>query len=277
MQDEPIRERTRRFRLRAVNRRVQLLDFSNAGDLLRTINRKDWLYELSYREKQQDALSPYEFQVALEQLKFRDAFDRPQDHVKLRADARGQVFYRENKAIQWRLFAGVFLHNSLRSSTFRARTALSLFDRGADDYRMDNFYFGRTEQNGLWSQQLAIRNGGFRAPVSSSYPVGYSNDWLFAVNLSIDVPITPPWLPLRPYFDAGYFNPIPADEKPMYTWTWGLALEWLDGRIGIYLPMNGSDNVLDPVLEGDRVIQYFGFRLLLNELAPWQWMDGILD
>ena len=99
---------------------------------------------------------------------------------------------------------------------------------------------------------------------------------MISVNLGIDVPFTPSWLPLRPYLDAATFAAPTFDgDENQFLWTGGLALEWLDGRVGVYLPLTGSSEIMDRLKERGDLGQRIGFRLLLTELAPWKWLDEL--
>ena len=99
---------------------------------------------------------------------------------------------------------------------------------------------------------------------------------MISINTSVDLPFTPDWLPLKPYLDAGSFvEPTFDGDVNKFLWNGGLALEWLDGRVGVYLPLVGSDEILDRLKEQGGLDQRIGVRLLLNELAPWKWIDEL--
>lgn len=126
------------------------------------------------------------------------------------------------------------------------------------------------------SQQLADRAGGFHAPVSASFNIGLSNSHLFSVNTSIDLPITPDWLPIKPFLDAASFlEPGPDTGPNQFLWNAGLAMEWLDGKIGIYLPLVGSPLMMDRLKEQGGIGKRFSFKVSLRDLSPWNWIDNI--
>jgi hypothetical protein len=99
---------------------------------------------------------------------------------------------------------------------------------------------------------------------------------MVSLNTSIDLPFTPGWLPLKPYLDAAsYVAPTFNGDENKFLWTGGLALEWLDGQIGIYAPLFGSPEIINPLKEQGGLKERIAFRLLLTELVPWKWADGL--
>ncbi len=264
------------IRLRQLNISVEDLLFSPDGELLGTGDDIQNVYDARFELKRDWVLSPMRWSATLEYADYVDAFTRDQNHLKFMLEGRGKMLYQENKAFYWRIFAGFFLNNSIENTTSRPAQAFSLFDRGAEDYRFDNLFFDRSALSGGPSRQLGLRAGGFRAPVSASFGIGRSNRRMISINTSVDLPFTPDWLPLKPYLDAGSFvEPTFDGDVNKFLWNGGLALEWLDGRVGVYLPLVGSDEILDRLKEQGGLDQRIGVRLLLNELAPWKWIDEL--
>lgn len=252
------------------------LNFSTDGVFLGTKDQLQDIYQVSFEMDRDWVLSPAHLRLTYEHANYTDDFSRDQMHNKLILEGKGKFLYQAQKAFHWRLFAGFFLSNSLQTTTYTPAQAFSLFDRGADDYRFDNAYLGRTATDGITSQQLGLRAGGFRAPVPTAFQVGRSNKRMISVNTSIDLPFTPSWLPLRPYLDAGsYVAPTFNGDENKFLWTGGLAIEWLDGKIGIYAPLFGSPEIINPLKEQGGLGERIAFRLLLTELAPWKWADGL--
>ncbi len=252
------------------------LNFSIEGEFLGTQNRLQDIYEVSFKMDRDWVLSPAHLRLTYEHANYTDDFSRDQAHNKLIFEGKGKLLYQAQKAFHWRLFAGFFLSNSLQTTTYTPAQAFSLFDRGTDDYRFDNAFKGRTAVEGIASRQLGLRAGGFRAPVPAAFQVGRSNKRMISLNTSIDLPFTPSWLPLRPYLDAGsYVAPTFNGDENKFLWTGGLALEWLDGQIGFYAPLFGSPEIINPIKEQGGLRERIAFRLLLTELAPWKWADGL--
>ncbi|MEL7421682.1 MAG: M1 family metallopeptidase [Bacteroidota bacterium] len=265
-----------RIKVRQLNTQVDDLDFSTDGELLGTSERKQNIYAASFSLSSKWVLSPATWSLTTEYADYVDGLNRAQDHLKLMLEGQGKLLYQEEKAFYWRLFAGFFLNNSVENTTFTPAQAFSLFDRPAEDYRFDNLYFARSEMDGLVSRQLALRAGGFRAPVPASFAVGRSNSRMISANLAVDLPFTPSWLPLKPYVDAARFlAPTFDGDENQFLWNGGLALEWLDGKVGVFLPLVGSAEIMDRLKEQGGLGERIGFRILLTELAPWKWLDEL--
>lgn len=237
-------------------------------------NQDHLFHELSLDMDYRWVLSPTRINVAIEQANFVDAFGRDQDHLKLRLEAKGKIAYDAYTYFHWRVFAGYFIDNDFKDSNFTPATAFNLFDYGAADYRYDNFYFGRNEQDGFASQQLGQRAGGFHAPVSSSFPVGRSNEFMFSVNLKADVPFAPKWLPIKPFVDAASFSDA---QENKFLWNGGLALEFLGGKMGVYAPLFGSEEIMDRLKEQGDFVERLSFRFLIRDLAPWDQLDKLTN
>lgn len=261
---------------RHLNINAQELNFSPEGELLGTKDNRQKIYDLSYQLDRAWIINPTQLRLTYEYADYTDDFSRTQNHHKLIAEGAGKLLYQPQKAFHWRLFAGFFLHNSLEATTYTPAQAFSLFDRGTEDYRFDNTYVGRTTTDGAASQQLGLRAGGFRAPVPAAFQVGRSNKRMISFNASVDLPFTPAWLPLKPYLDAAsYLAPTFNGDENTFLWTGGLALEWMDGQLGIYAPLLGSPEIMDRLKEQNGFKERIAFRLLLTDMAPWNWVDGL--
>ncbi|MEZ4985875.1 MAG: hypothetical protein R2795_12715 [Saprospiraceae bacterium] len=75
--------------------------------------------------------------------------------------------------------------------------------------------------------------------------------------------------------DAAYYA-APGFDGSVNTliWTGGVALEWWDGQVGLYLPLVGSANLMDRVKELGNTGQRIAFRLLLSDM--FQQMESTL-
>lgn len=246
------------------------------GQYIGLETREKQINELMYSAQYKWVLSPFNIDFALEQSNYIDGFNLDQNYVKLRLEAAGKILYKKNKAFHWRFFAGLFLHNTLNTSTITPPNSFNLFDYSGADNRYDNLYIDRTATSGFFDQQLSSRAGGFHSPVASAFPVGKSNRNLFSVNVSLDLPFTPSWLPIKPYIDVASFSPSGVNSEPKkLLWNGGLALEWLDGTLGIYLPLVASPDIMDRLIEQGGVLERVSFRIVFRDLSPWKWLDGI--
>jgi hypothetical protein len=71
----------------------------------------------------------------------------------------------------------------------------------------------RNEQTGWMTQQISMREGGFKIPtLFLSNPIGQSDKWLTAFNIAADIPIKLP-LKFRLFFDAATFCQCQKTEQ----------------------------------------------------------------
>jgi hypothetical protein len=251
----------------------------------RLINEFSW--ELGDRR----ALNPYSLRLALEQGEF-NFFAQDYKYLKLSLEAKMDFNYDSKRKVYTRLFFGGFLKNDYQSRNFSyVPVAFNLTGEGYNDYRYDDYYFGRTENTGIWSQQVQQREGGFKVPfgIAQSENTARSNEFIFAINLKADLPQDLPLkLPLKPYFDFGYFK----DTRPksgelefadQVWWQGGLALEFGKGVFGIYVPivnsttLRGTDDLpgLYDQSGRDKWYERIAFTLDLNKLNPWSVVERL--
>ena len=94
-----------------------------------------------------------------------------------------------NTQFDFRFFAGAFLSNNTNTDFFSFA-----LDRPTD-YLFDFNYLGRSEDAGIFSQQIIIAEGGFK----SKLPVSYANQWLSTFNASVGI-----WRWFEVYNDVGF-------------------------------------------------------------------------
>ena len=171
---------------------------------------------LRYEHRNDRTLNPFRYSVELH---------GNSDFGKLMAEGNLRIdYHRKNQGLEIRAFAGKVWSYSGKSLPLR--NALHASYTAADDYLYDGVYFGRSERDGLSSHQLAIREGGLKIPTPYyANPLGVSDNWLAAVNVSASVP----YLPIRLFFDAATFSEAgklnPSGAKLLY-----------DGGVSVHLP-----------------------------------------
>ncbi|RYD51422.1 MAG: M1 family peptidase [Sphingobacteriales bacterium] len=147
------------------------------------------------------------------------------DFVKLILEGNLRINY--HKQGQWldlRGFAGKLIVPS--GTLLPRRYALQASSTGINDYLYDGTYLGRSEQDGISGRQFAMREGGLKIPTPLyANPLGVSDDWLVAANLSTTLPV----LPIRLFFDVATFKDAgqlnPSGSKFLY-----------DGGVSLHLP-----------------------------------------
>ena len=260
-------------------------DFDRDGTFLGTVEEETTIHELSYSGRMNSALNPSSFKIALEQQSY-EAFDEDQNYLKLSLEGtRGYVF-KKGKQVTIRFFASYFLNNTRRNagnvSTSTTRGSIPLTAQGFNDYKYDDFFFGRSEQDGFWSRQIALNNGGFKNAFGSPFSLGQSNSFVLALNLKTDLPMKlPGFLPLKPYFDIGYFQnaqPTGSDDtfSDQLLWSGGVMLDFGNGAFGIYFPFVNSENIRSVYNQrSGNFASRISFNLDLHKLNPFTIINNI--
>ncbi len=239
------------------------------------------LIQASYSYTNDNAINPFGLTASMEFLPDGidpdDPFDRDNTYAKLTLEGNYRYVYQAGKGIDFRLFAGTFLVNANRDFggfTFNMTT------QGFQDNNYDDYYFGRFETEGIWSQQIQQVDGAFKTPLLNSV-YGTSNAFLIALNFKTDLPINLPLnLPLKPYFDVGYFKntapSVTADFNYEFMYSGGVAIEFGDGVAGIYLPLVSNERLSNALRSrGGSYLNQIGFTLNLNALNPFEFVRGL--
>lgn len=109
---------------------------------------------------------------------------------KLSVNMEYRKLFLSNRQLNLRFFAGAFLFNDTREDEDFFSFAL---DR-PNDYLFDYNYYGRSEDSGLFSQQLIIAEGGFKSQLEPAF----ANSWIATVNASTNI-----WKWIYAYGDVG--------------------------------------------------------------------------
>lgn len=239
------------------------------------------LAQLVYKYENKNTINPFSLTAGLEVypdgLDESDPFDRDNTHVKLSLEGKYRYVYAKGgKGLSLRLFSGTFLYNA--NPDF-GRNTFNLVTQGFRDVNFNDYYFGRSESEGIWSQQVQPIDGGFKTPtLNSTY--GTSNAYVFALNVKADLPIRLPLnLPLKPYFDIGYFkntapavDPGPGDE---ILYNLGVAIEFGDGLVGVYLPLISNEKLSNELKSRGNFLKQIGFTVNINRANPFDLIRGV--
>lgn len=129
-----------------------------------------------------------------------------------------------NRQINLRLFGGAFLRNQNQSDFFSFA-----LDRPTD-YLFDYNYLGRSEDSGLYSQQIIIAEGGFKSKLQNPY----SNNWMLTANGSFNL-----WRWIELFADAGLMNS--KGDKTRFVYDVGLRLNLVTDYFELYLPFYSNN------------------------------------
>tara|TARA_A100001011_G_scaffold251572_2_gene259761 strand:- start:1231 stop:3855 length:2625 start_codon:yes stop_codon:yes gene_type:complete len=125
-----------------------------------------------------------------------------------------------------RLFAGKFLYHNQQQTKY--------FDFNLNrpqDYLFRYNYFGRSEQDGFFSQQIVMAEGGFK----SKLPPTTGNDYLITTNLTIGV-----WKWIESYIDFGIIKN--QNKNPHFLYASGIRLNILPDYLELFFPFHSMDS-----------------------------------
>jgi hypothetical protein len=190
-------------------------------------------------------------------------------------------YFEKGRGIEIRAFAGSNFKTETNppvySSGFDTRLNMG-GQTGRDDYLFDEVFLGRSEFDGLLSQQFTATQGGFKV---NPYAIGQSETWLAAVNLNFAFPFH---CPIHFFADIGAYD-IPKDfpdevkKLPMYDI--GFEVRIIPNVFSVYLPIGYSkdiDYIYNLPFNKDHFDTYgkkIRFELNLSKLNPFTLRDNI--
>ncbi len=127
-----------------------------------------------------------------------------------------------NRQLNLRFFAGAFLFNDTRENEDFFSFAL---DRPTD-YLFDYNYYGRSEQSGLFSQQLIVAEGGFKSQLKPKF----ANSWITTLNASTNI-----WKWVYAYGDVGLIHN--TDRGTQGVFDTGIRLSLVADYFELYFPL----------------------------------------
>ncbi len=211
-------------------------------NLARTIKSDYSISQLKFVYDQFRVLYPYRFEVQMEAAK---------DFGRLTFTGNYFFNYKKKGGLQLRLFAGKFFYFTDKTSS--ARFATSRFHlnmtgpKGNDDYTYRNYYAGRNEFDGLYAQQIMMRDGAFKVRTDFlSNKVGKTDNWLSALNMTADIPdrlnpfsLLPFKIPLKIFADVGTYADVweKESEDPRFVFDAGLQVSLFSSALNIYIPL----------------------------------------
>ncbi|WP_238934931.1 gluzincin family metallopeptidase [Aurantibacter crassamenti] len=148
--------------------------------------------------------------------------------TKLSFEWEYRKLFQSNRQLNLRFFAGKFLRNKIDPGVDFFNFAL---DRPTD-YLFDYGYLGRSENSGIYSQQIIIAEGGFKSFLDERYR--FSNDWIATVNASVNL-----WRWIEVYGDIGFVKNKNQNEKFVYDS--GIRLNLLTDYFELYLPLHSNN------------------------------------
>lgn len=130
-----------------------------------------------------------------------------------------------NRQFQARFYFGKFLWNKNRDNTY---FNYNLSRSG--DYLFNGNYIGRSEEEGLFSQQFIMAGGGFK----SFFENPSTNNFIVSTNLNFGI-----WKWFESYLDLGILKD--KDKKSRYFYGTGIRLNLLPDFFEIYFPVSSNN------------------------------------
>ena len=191
--------------------------------------------------------------------------------------------YAKGGGVNVRAFAGKFYYTKEKTnlSPFETdRYQLNLTGaKGNEDYTYSNYFYGRNEFDGLGTQQIMIRDGGFKVRTDLlSNKIGKTDNWLGALNITTSIPnsinplsLLPVKLPLQLFADLGTTSQIfnNKDGGSRFLFDAGLQFSVLKNVLQIYVPLLYSkvySNYFKSTISNNRLLKNIAFSIDVERL-----------
>jgi len=204
--------------------------------------QKSTIHQLRFAYENNRSLYPFNFKFNI---------DGTRDFLRPTITINYFFNYSKGGGLNLRLFAGKFLYageKTLRKQFENDRYFLNMTGaRGYEDYTYSDYFIGRNEFEGFASQQIMIRDGGFKVRTDLlANKIGKTYDWLVAMNLNSSIPdglnpfrVLPIKIPVKVYADFGtYAEAWKKDsEADRLLFNAGFHLPLLKESFNIYIPI----------------------------------------
>jgi hypothetical protein len=176
---------------------------------------------------------------------------------KVASEIEYRRLFENNRQINLRLYAGLFLYNKTDSDYFSFA-----LDRPTD-YLFDYNYYGRSESTGFFSQQFIQAEGGFKSKLSTPF----ANKWITTLNASFNI-----WNWIEAYGDLGFLKN--THQKEQFVYDSGIRLNLVPDYFELYFPVysnNGWEIAQQHYNEKIRFVVTFSPKTLIN-LFTRKWL-----
>ncbi|HEY5391521.1 MAG TPA: hypothetical protein VIJ57_05370, partial [Hanamia sp.] len=201
-----------------------------------------YLNQLTFAIEDNRALYPYSANLITEQGK---------DFMRFAFEGKYFFNYANGSGLNARLFAGKFIYlgdKTIYKQFETDRYHLNMTGaNGYEDYTYSNYFVGRNEFEKAPSQQIMIRDGGFKVRSDLlSNKIGKTDDWLTAINLNTDFPknlnplqVLPFAVPLKIFLDIGTYSDAWKKDATTgkFIYDAGLQISLYKNLVNIYIPI----------------------------------------
>ncbi len=205
-----------------------------------------YINQLKFTLENSRALYPYRAELAIEQ---------GQDFI--RTGFTGNYFfnYPRSGGLSLRFFAGKFFYTTDKTPEKMFETDRYHLNmtgpNGYEDYTFSDYFIGRNNFTGIFSQQIKERDGFFKTRTDLlADKVGKTDDWLMALNLVTTIPdavnplhLLPLKIPLDLFADIGTYAEAWKKDAPTdrFLFDAGVYLPLFRGLVNIFIPLLYSD------------------------------------
>ncbi len=174
--------------------------------------------------------SVFDIQYSYSNRNFDDYFTASFDYQiakkfsKISFTSKWRKLFLNNRQLEFRFFAGAFLFNESRDSDYFSFA----LDRPTD-YLFDYNYYGRSEDEGLFSQQFIEAEGGFKSQLEPEF----ANQWISTFNASFTI-----WNWIHAYGDVGLVKN--KGDKAAFLYDSGVRLSLVQDYFELFFPVYSS-------------------------------------
>lgn len=140
---------------------------------------------------------------------------------KLSFESKWRKLFLNNRQLEFRFFAGAFLFNDSKNSDYFSFA----LDRPTD-YLFDYNYYGRSESEGLFSQQYIEAEGGFKSQLQPEF----ANQWITSLNSSFTM-----WNWIHAYGDVGLVKN--SGNKAKFLYDSGVRVSLVQDYFELFFPV----------------------------------------
>ncbi|UMQ43981.1 aminopeptidase [Chryseobacterium sp. Y16C] len=145
-----------------------------------------------------------------------------EDFNKITAEGFYRWEFAPKQKLSLRLFAGYFVRNDTRNSTFNYGISR------VSNYSFSYTLLGESASSGILSQQFILADGGFK-----SFLPGSVNQWITSFNVDSSV-----WKIFHVYADAGFYKN--KNRPTQFIWDSGIKVRVIPDFLEVYFPVQSS-------------------------------------
>lgn len=217
-------------------------DTISQQDIISYPKTNRYLNQLSFTLQNQRALYPFSSEIIAQQTN---------NFLRFSFEGKYLFNYPKGGGLNARFFAGKFIYvgaNTIYKQFETDRYHLNMTGpNGYEDYTYSNYFIGRNEFQGGVSQQIMIRDGGFKVRSDLlSRKIGKTDNWLTSLNLISDLPkdINPfsaftNQSPIKLFLDIGTYAEAwqKNSETGRFLYDAGVQVSLYKNLVNIYIPV----------------------------------------